>query len=242
MHRAVSRRIAERMNSHDYDHTQAYLPTMRLDKPFLKFVHYGCGTHAPDTWTNFDASLTLRLERLPLVGGYIRRHSTPFPRNVRYGNIVHGLSVQWDSCEAVYCSHVLEHLALEDLRRALRNTWWILKPGGTFRMVLPDLEYLARTYLASDDTGAASTFMRKSLLGRERNGGKLRQIVKNLSGTYGHQWMWDYKGLEHELRAARFVSIRRARFGDASIAQFADVEEPSRWENALGIECRKPGW
>ncbi|MCI5142460.1 MAG: methyltransferase type 11, partial [Candidatus Electrothrix sp. ATG1] len=31
-----------------------------------QFIHYGCGLSAPESWLNFDASPTLRLQRIPL--------------------------------------------------------------------------------------------------------------------------------------------------------------------------------
>ena len=111
------------------------------------YVQFGCGACAPATWTNFDASPTLRLQRIPLLGAVLTRGGPRFPRGARYGDIVRGLPVEPGSCRAVYCSHVLEHLSLEDFRTALRNTFSCLRPGGIFRLVVPDFERLAREYL-----------------------------------------------------------------------------------------------
>ncbi|MQP68452.1 hypothetical protein GE253_24335 [Niveispirillum sp. SYP-B3756] len=55
------------------------------------FVQYGCGWTAPPGWHNFDASPTLRFERLPLVGRLYSKNGRRFPDNVRYGDIVRGL-------------------------------------------------------------------------------------------------------------------------------------------------------
>src|SRR5271154_2334251 len=85
----------------------------------LAYVQYGCGFSAPAQWTNFDASLTLRLERVPLLGGVAAGKNGRFPSNVLYGDIVRGLPVAARSCHAIYCSHVLEHLSLNDFRAAL---------------------------------------------------------------------------------------------------------------------------
>ena len=95
-----------------------------------KYVQYGCGWSAPKEWQNFDASPTLRFERLPIVGYLYTKNKSRFPNNVKYGDIVKGLPVPADSCKGVYCSHVLEHLSLDDFRVALRNTVTILQPGG----------------------------------------------------------------------------------------------------------------
>ena len=96
------------------------------------YVHYGCHWCASEEWLNFDASPTLRLERLPVVGRMVRKNARRFPSNVLYGDIVRGLPVKENSCDGVYCSHVLEHLALEDCRRALLNTHRMMKKRGGY--------------------------------------------------------------------------------------------------------------
>ena len=83
------------------------------------YVQYGCGFSAPQSWRNFDASLTLRFERLPIIGTLYTKNSARFPENVEFGYIVYGLPVKENSCQGVYCSHILEHLSLEDFRKAL---------------------------------------------------------------------------------------------------------------------------
>ena len=105
------------------------------------YVQYGCGLSAPKEWQNFDASPTLRLQRLPIFGALLKKQlNVVFPKEVRYGDIVKGLPLKENSCSGIYCSHVLEHLALKDFRTALINTYKILKPGGVFRCLVPDLE------------------------------------------------------------------------------------------------------
>jgi len=51
--------------------------------------------------------------------------------------------------------------------------------------------------------------------------------------------MWDFQSLARELEAAGFVGVRGAQFGDSPIRQFQDVEDKTRWDNCLGIECNK---
>jgi hypothetical protein len=206
-----------------------------------QYVQYGCGLFAPPTWTNFDASPTLRLQRLPVLGGMLTRGGPIFPPNVRYGDVVRGLPVAPASCKAVYCSHVLEHLSLEDCRTALRNTYQHLVPGGIFRFVLPDLERLARDYVAAgDDPGASVTFMQNALLGAERRPRGAGAFLRNWLGNAAHQWMWDYKSLAAELRNAGFREVRRAQYHDSADPRFRDVEDEGRWTGQLGIECMRP--
>lgn len=205
------------------------------------YVQYGCGLSAPNGWLNFDASPTLRLQRIPAVGRFfaLPGDSPKFPSAVRFGDIVDGLPIAEHSCRGIYCSHVLEHLALDDFRVALANTFRYLEPGGLFRLVVPDLERLSREYIESSDDDAASKFMEGAYLGvRQRRRG-VSGMLRGWLGNSAHLWMWDEKGMMRELRDAGFAAIRRASVGDSADARFTDVENPGRWFGCLGIECRR---
>jgi SAM-dependent methyltransferase len=202
-------------------------------------VQFGCGLCAPSSWRNFDASPTLRLQRLPIVGQLFAKREVFFPAEVEYGDVVRGLSLPDGSCKGVYCSHVLEHLSLNDLRKAVRETHRILAVGGLFRLVVPDLEYLARSYLESPSTDAAISFMQSTLLGKEDRNRSIKPFLREWLGNSHHLWMWDFKSLKSELAQVGFTEIRRAEFGDSADPKFREVEEADRWDKSLGIECRR---
>jgi len=204
-----------------------------------RYIQYGCGLSAPGSWRNFDASPTLRFERLPFIGRLYTKNQSRFPENVNYGDIVKGLPIAPESCDGVYCSHVLEHLSLDDFRTALHNTHKILRVGGIFRLVLPDLEFHAKQYLINPSDDAALSFMRKTYLGHEKRVTDLKGFFVSWFSNSQHLWMWDYKSIKSELQSAAFVGIRRAVFYDSSDSMFREVEEKDRWENCLGIECTK---
>lgn len=205
------------------------------------YVQYGCGWNLtlPAGWRHFDASPTLRFERIPLIGRLGTKNAGRFPEIVEYGDIVKGLPIAEGNCKAIYCSHVLEHLSLEDFRRALQNTYRLLQTGGVFRAVMPDLEYAIQQYVTSVSADAALAFLRGTALGRERRNRNLKGFIFDWLGNNAHLWMWDYKSLEMELRNAGFGSIRRAQFGDSADAKFQTIENPERWQNALSIECTR---
>lgn len=211
----------------------------RRDEPG-SFIQYGSGFSAPASWRNFDASPTLWFERLPLVGRVYTRNARRFPSNVEFGDIVRGLPVAPATARAVYASHVIEHLALEDARAALRNTFGLLMPGGLFRIVVPDLEALARQYLSQPSATAAADFMRNSGLGRESRPRSLPGAARAWLGNSAHLWMWDFKALETELHGVGFASVRRCQVGDSAEPRFADVEDPGRFVDAVAVECSKP--
>ncbi len=205
------------------------------------YVQYGCGWSAPLEWTNFDASLTLKWERLPILGRYTKNPQR-FPANVRPGDIVKGLPITDESCHGVYASHVLEHLSLDDFQKALRNTYRILLKGGIFRLVVPDLEWSAREYIARLDRGepnANTSFLYETLLGCKHREHGLIGLAKKLFNTSAHLWMWDEKSMTQALKDYGFRQIRRCRFGDCEDTMFSLVEECGRFERAVAIEARR---
>lgn len=204
-----------------------------------EYVQYGCGYSAPANWRNFDASPTLRFERIPFIGKLYTKNDSRFPQNAEYGDIVTGLSVPDNSIKCVYCSHILEHLSLEEFRQAIKNTYTMLKHGGCFRLVLPDLEFSIKKYLSDSSVDAASSFMKETSLGKEHRSRGMKEFIKEWIGNSQHLWMWDYKSITQELEKTGFTNVRRASFGDAEDVMFNEVEDIKRWENCLGVECKK---
>ena len=204
----------------------------------LVCVQYGAGLSAPDGWISFDNSPTLRLQRVPGLGSLVP--GAKFPRATRVGDVLRGLPLPSGSVDRVYCSHVLEHLSLEDCRKALRETFRILKPGGVFRAVQPDLLPLcARLVEREHDPEAAHEFMRRSVLGYETRRRGLKGVAVAVLGNSRHLWMWTEAALSKELADAGFVNVRRAAFGDSGESEFAAVEAENRWADALGLHCEK---
>lgn len=207
-------------------------------------VQYGCGKCAPNNWINFDISPTLRLEKLPIIGKlFIRKEWGAYPKNVRIGNILNGLpGIRDNSSDAVYCSHVLEHLPYYDLQKALSNTYKILKTGGVFRLVVPDFEVYVNTYIKSKengDKGACHTLIFSTLMAEETRDHSLSEKFARLFGNSKHLWNYDFDSMSLELDKAGFKDIRRAVFSDSTNLAFLDVEDIGRWDYSLGIECVK---
>lgn len=199
------------------------------------YIQYGCGFSVGEGWLNFDASPTLRIERIPLFGDKV---SAAFSGNrerfracVRYGDICKGPLLPAGTADGVYASHVLEHLSLSDFRKALENTYEMLADGGVFRLIVPDLLERARRYVfkAEKKSEAAEEFLRSTLLGKEHRPRGLSGILRDLVGNSGHRWMWDETSITEELRWVRFTRIRRCSCGDSGIPMFDAVEEASRF-------------
>lgn len=94
----------------------------------MNFLNIGCGGHFHEAWTNIDL-----VSVSPHVRAYDLRKGLPYPEN---------------TFDAVYTSHVLEHLSPETAQASLGEQFRVLKRGGIIRAVVPDLEDKAREYLA----------------------------------------------------------------------------------------------
>jgi len=206
------------------------------------YVQYGCGFTAPEQWINFDASVTLRWERVPLISRLYTKNAQRFPSNVRFGNIVMGLPVPPSSCRGVYASHVLEHLSLEEFHRAIDNTKTILQEGGIFRIVVPDLEWAAKEYLTrleAGDARANTFFLNETHLGYSTRERGFSRFLYSWLQRSQHLWMWDAASLIHVLEEHGFRAVRRCRFGDCEDSMFARVEDRGRFEHATAVEARR---
>lgn len=204
------------------------------------YVNFGCGVTAPESWINFDASPTPRIERIAPFRWIVRRGKPRvFPANVRYGDIVKGLPIADASCAGVYCSHVLEHLSLNDFETALRNTYRVLRPRGVFRLVMPDLRAITEEYMANVEPDASIRFMKILQIGMIDRPRGASAFVRGWLGNSRHLWMWDEKSVVWMLEKCGFQSIRRAAFGDADDPMFQDVEDASRFQWSVAIQCRR---
>jgi SAM-dependent methyltransferase len=92
----------------------------------MKKLNFGCGKRIAAGWTNVDFHRDdARVLRANLLSGF------PFPDS---------------HFDVVYSSHVLEHFTPEQGAFLIKESWRVLKPGGTVRIVIPDLEETCREY------------------------------------------------------------------------------------------------
>lgn len=103
----------------------ALMDRVLAQRPVL--CNLGCGTkHHPD-WINID---------------FLGDRNAVFPWDLRLA-----LPLPNVCCDAVYSSHAIEHFDRTGARRFLTECHRVLKTGGILRLVTPDLEGIARSYL-----------------------------------------------------------------------------------------------
>jgi predicted SAM-dependent methyltransferase len=90
-------------------------------------LNIGCGSVYHEAWMNLDMA--------------------PIDAGVSKINILRGIPYPDNYFEAVYHSHLLEHLDTFQVQFFLRECFRVTKPGGIQRVVVPDLERIVRAYL-----------------------------------------------------------------------------------------------
>jgi len=100
----------------------------------LKYLNVGCGSKFHPDWINVDM-----VSRSPQVRAHNLLKGIPFPDN---------------EIDVIYHSQVLEHIPKEMAASFVSESFRVLKPGGTMRVVVPDLENIVTEYL---------TFLRQNL-------------------------------------------------------------------------------
>lgn len=136
----------------------------------MDLLNLGCGGRFHPAWVNVDLNSSS-----PAVVAHDIRRPLPFVA---------------DSFDGVYHSHVLEHLTPADGQSLLAECHRVLRPGGTIRVVVPDLEAIAKNYLATleraekgDETATSDhDWMTIELLD---------QMVRGESGGEMKRWLCD---------------------------------------------------
>ena len=132
----------------------------------MKLVNIGCGEVFHPAWINLDIA--------------------PISREVRRLDARKPLPFGDGEVDAVYHSHVLEHLGPAEAEAFLRECRRILRRGGIIRVVVPDLEGIARAYLQALEAGEAGGD------GTAHEWGRLElpdQLARSVSGGEMVSWV-----------------------------------------------------
>ena len=95
----------------------------------MKYLNLGCGLRYHPAWTNVDFN--------------------SFTPQVQAHNLIKGIPFHDNSFEIVYHSHLLEHFPKNKAIDFIRECYRVLKPGCVIRVVVPDLEQIAKIYLTA---------------------------------------------------------------------------------------------
>lgn len=199
----------------------------------LTVLNLGCGYATSVRCINIDWSVPVRLRSSRLgrrlariiLTGERRTAYEAMQGEVRPHDLRKGIPFDDSTVDAVYHSHLLEHLDRNLVPGFLAEVRRVLRPGGIHRIVVPDLERQARIYIQSleavlDGRLPAADHeesvywlieqsVRREAFGTSQHTG-IRRFMENLllgdarDRGETHQWMWDRVSLPHELVLAGF--------------------------------------
>ena len=198
-------------------------------------VNLGSGLVVAPGWINIDASLNAMVAGMaPWILGSVyhlsgsrnqfsRREYTRILTENRFvhHNAEFGMPLSDNTADFVYSSHMLEHLYPETAERLVREVHRVLKPGGVFRVCVPDLEIAVSRYHNADRAAFLAYFFPND--------------KRNEFGR--HRYMYDYWMLDRMLVSAGFSSSRRLKYavGSTPDIQFLD----NRPDETLYVEAPK---
>jgi len=192
-------------------------------------INIGCGLSGISGWHNLDNSPTITLSRIPVLNRLLK---TPaWPRDVRRYDVRRGLPFANGSVRYIYSSHAFEHFTGAESLAIAKECFRALGPHGILRIVVPDLELIAREYLADFSPLAAQTFLARLSLNHS-----FQDIVHPGSN---HSQMLDGKALVQLLRDAAFEKVTVSCFGQSAIPEIDQIELEVRRAESLYVEAEK---
>jgi len=226
-------------------------------------LNLGSSAEVAPGWNNVDFSWLLRLSRYRRCCAVLHRFG--FLSEHRYQrilkldphmvlwNLAKGIPFAEQSFDVVYHSHLLEHLPREAAPDFLRECRRVLKPGGILRVVVPDLEELARTYIdvvnrlpdraTMPEHAAAVVEMFDQMVVRTPKVRKEQKLVVRLvehiligntarEGSL-HRWMYDRFSLEGLMEDAGFINIQVQEGNTSQIAGWSQFHLDTKLDGSL---------
>lgn len=162
-------------------------------------VHLGCGPDIRPGWVNVD----LILGPAPRIDPAAQPDTFLIVHDLR-----DGLPMDEGSCDIIYSSHFFEHLSLAHGMKLMKDCYRALRPGGTFRIVLPDFRKSFDAYLRRD-ADFFSTFDDHDLLSRfDSESRTFVDYVNYLVYQYGeHVAIYDEEKITHVLKGLGFRGV-----------------------------------
>ncbi len=218
-------------------------------------LNLGCGLQTPEGWINVDGSWNARLAKHPFLRRLLTsmhfiakdKSEIPWSSKILIHDIRKPLPFSDGSASAIYASHVLEHLYLEEAQRLIREAFRVLGPGGILRVVVPDLHAIVQEYLGERPFGQLSgefgslrpaDRVNHRLLMHSPNtptGNLLYRIYNAWQDFHSHKWMYDSDSLTVLFQAAGFADTQRRGCRQSRIENVDKIEDESRILNGAGV-------
>lgn len=194
-------------------------------------LHFGCFNCPVGGWINTDITPHIYVARVPGLAWLIhffgkmdearyKEHQSSIFNKVSYLDVAKKWHFEDCSLDAIYSSHVLEHLTLSGARKCVAESYRCLSQGGVFRLVLPDLDLLVEEFDKNRSMAWAIKFFEA-----DQNG------EKNM-----HHFMYNFNSLQRILLEAGFTKINRVKY---RVGACPDIDVLDNRPDSLFVEAIK---
>lgn len=181
-------------------------------------LHLGCGTVYKEGWINIDNNSDSNIQKLDL--NLDLRYPLPLP----------------DNCaDYIYNEHFLEHLTVEESRKALQEFMRVLKKGGTMRIAMPHIRGCMGFYFDENyNLEKSKKFLEKYGLDFIKT--KAEYVNVNFR-FWGHKWLYDEEELARRLTELGFSNFKFCTLYESEHELLKNME--TRPESRLIAEVTK---
>jgi predicted SAM-dependent methyltransferase len=197
------RRAARAATRHNSRIISKYLTTNAVRK-----LHLGCGYHRLTGWLNCDLD--------PMPDAIILDVTHPYPFADK-------------TFDFIYCEHLIEHIPYSGGLEMLKESYRVLKPGGTLRIATPDIRFLFRLY-REDRSALEEDYIAWSgaqYLGDDAPPTALG-IINNFFRDWGHVFIYDPDTLCALMKTAGFKDMFPAKTGESERPALRNLEYSAR--------------
>ncbi len=205
----------------DYTKVQVFIGRLiRGKKTFIKhkriknldYLDIGCGPNTNKNFVNLDYSWDPNID----VCWDLTKNELPFSDNRFNG---------------VFTEHCFEHISFEHFKRAMKEIYRVLKPGGTLRLIMPDGELYLDIY------------------SKRKNGENLKMPyeegcispmhrINGIFRDHGHKFIYDYATVKLVLEDSGFIQIKKEQFNQGIDKQLLR-DSANRAIESLYVEATK---
>tara|TARA_B100000902_G_scaffold399839_1_gene472919 strand:- start:530 stop:1183 length:654 start_codon:yes stop_codon:yes gene_type:complete len=210
-------------------------------------VNIGCSTTPTTGWKNYDNSQAIFLAKFGIFADlffklrFISDHQYKVVNFYRKNKVVWAdvtkyLPLESNTVNAIYSSHMFEHLDKDEAKKCLLEMRRVLEPGGILRLALPNMRKYIDEYLNDKDL---DKLIETSCLGTDKPKSIIEKIKYFLSGPRHHLWMYDENSLSKLLEEYDFRDIEVLKPGQTNIEKYGDLNLREREDDSFYIEARK---
>jgi len=170
-------------------------------------INIGCGPDGHDDWINIDYGILAFLHKHKWLERIIFQlklwpkdeqgnvsYDVKWPANLLVRDCKKDLPFEENSIDYIFSSYFFEHIKKHEAVKLLKSCYRCLKPGAVMRIVVPDIDFVVKQYLASEDNIAKVEVINEHFFALGEQKLTPPGVVEKLKNLFvrGHAWLYNY--------------------------------------------------